>query len=193
MIIVLRVFKCPGRHDPPWPDVHDDPVRPGDPGLSHRQRLLQDGLLPDPLWWRPGLHLPLHHQLRERRLPPADCLQYQQGRLCQTERWEDTIRPPVSVELCFILEPEELSSCDMKDMFAVSELTGKEMKGTWYVVRWDYRVILHLTWPHDIIQRSEPSLWLFSLSDIHHREELLKFSSSCHHGLPGMGSQWQCT
>ena len=39
------------------------------------------------------------------------------------------------VELCFILEPQELSSCDMKDMFAVSELTEKEMKGTWYVVR----------------------------------------------------------
>ena len=110
MIIVLRVFKCPGRHDPPWPDVHDDPVRPGDPGLSHRQRLLQDGLLPDPLWWRPGLHLPLHHQLRERRLPPADCLQYQQGRLCQTERWEDTRTESLLDELKIDLVSNQASS-----------------------------------------------------------------------------------
>ena len=32
-------------------------------------------------------------------------------------------------------EPEVEASCDMKDMFAVSELTEQQLQGTWYIVR----------------------------------------------------------
>lgn len=32
-------------------------------------------------------------------------------------------------------EPEVKADCDMKDMFAVSELTEQQLQGTWYIVR----------------------------------------------------------
>ena len=138
------IFQSTGGDGQPWPGVHDDSVWPWEPGLSDWQRLSQDSGLPGPLWWRPDLHLPLHHQLRELHLPRDDGLQHQQGGLHQSERWGRlgvlTSRGVIRSDLT---EPEVETGCDLKDKFAVSELTEQQLLGTWYIVRSARQYILY--------------------------------------------------
>ena len=41
-------------------------------------------------------------------------------------------------------DPEETLTCDMKEQFAVPQLTEEQIQGTWYIVRWAPVLIHHL-------------------------------------------------